>query len=144
MQIQKNINPQPKTLGGKSNGANKPELNPEPRETFWQSYGVELTTGGFVGAVGAVPALGAMSNWNVGLGLLKEKEDGRGLSHFEMAAGLTALGCGAANVAGTIALFQGQAQLGLALLAGGGLVTGTIAALGMDGGSLASRLGLQN
>ncbi|ODT76209.1 hypothetical protein ABS71_03630 [bacterium SCN 62-11] len=141
MKIQSSNPPSIKTLSNPK--TSRPAAAPEPSESFFQSYGPELGVGAFMGAMGSVPVLGAMSNWGMGTSLLQYKEFGAGLTGFELTGGLAARAAGIANLAGTCALVQGNGALALGLLAGAGVVTGTIAALAMDGGSLASRLGLQ-
>lgn len=141
MKIQSSPPSQPKTLSApKSSPKPAPD---EPSESFLKSYAPEIGVGAFMGAMGSVPVLGAMSNWGMGTSLLGYKELGAGLTGFELTGGLAARAAGIANLAGTCALVQGNGALALGLLAGAGVVTGTIAALAMDGGSLASRLGLQ-
>ena len=116
---------------------------PVPQDSFVSTYGGEMLIGAGLSVLASVPVLGAVTNWNVGAALDQPKEHGQGLSHFEIYGGLAARGASVANLAGTVAMFQGNAPLALGLLMGGGVVSGALFALGMDGGSMASDLGLQ-
>jgi hypothetical protein len=127
----------------KTQKKSKPEQS-LPKDSFMDSYGCELMAGGALGLVSAVPLLGAVPT----TGLAWSKIPGNPnyyepMTGFEMGATLGFYASAAANVAGTVALLGGDTKLGLSLLGGSGLLAGSLMALSMDGGSLASRLGLQ-
>lgn len=92
--------------------------------------------------MGSLPVLGAFTNWTTGQAL--DPMNTGDHSRFDAVASLASRGAAVANVAGTLALINGNVPLAAGLLLGGGLVAGTAFALGMDGGSLAHHLGLKD
>lgn len=142
MRIQTTPNHQPKTL----NANQKPNTTAttyEPSDSFLQSHGLDIGVGSVLGMMSAIPGLGAATSYNLASTLMAPKEYGRGLSAFELGGAAVAGGAAIANVCGTVALFTGQTNLALGLLGGAGLACAAVGSLAMDGGSLASRLGLQ-
>ena len=137
MQIQR-FHPQPAPLPA----AKVAPKAPEPPVLDDYSYSMEVGTGALFGAIGAIPVVGAITNWTTGHAL--DPAVTGDFSRFDAVASLASRGAAIANVAGTWALATGQPQLALGLLLGGGLVSGTAFALAMDGGSLAHHLGLKD
>jgi len=117
-----------------------PAASPPPGDDY--SYSLEIGTGALVGALGSLPVVGAITNWTTGQAM--DPMLTGDYSRFDAMASLASRAAAVANVAGTLALVSGHTPLAVGLLLGGGLVSGTAFALGMDGGSLAHHLGLKN
>lgn len=117
----------------------------EPKESFLRTHGIDMLVGGVMGAFTAVPVVGAIPSGGMAHNdLFAESNYWDRDPVFRTASGLGMGASAAANLVGTYHLFTGNTGLGISCLAGAGILGGVVMALNMDGGSMASTLGLKS